>query len=204
MTLDPSSGSAWEAVHPADSCRPLRARILPRREIHFPAERSVGTLLVRGPGQRWSGRARHGWGAGWRELGEARGRVLVPAGNQLKLRASRQRWPDPVALECLGPGDLQALALGGVDAAEAVLASLGHLSGLELLDLWTAPVGDDAIPLISALPGLRVLDLWGTGVTDTGLQGLFPLGDLRHPPSRGARPATRSCPVSPVSTGSGS
>jgi hypothetical protein len=103
----------------------------------------------------------------------------VPAGNQLKLEAW-QPWPDPAALERLGPLDLQALILGGRAASEAVLASLGHLSGLELLDLWRGRVGDDGMPFLTRLPRLRVLDLWGTGVTDAGLQALSPLGGLRH------------------------
>lgn len=180
MTLDPTSNSAWEAVHPAESCRPLRVMTLPRREVRFPLGRSVGTLSVRGPGPRWSGRARHGWSAGWRELGEARGRVTVPAGNQLKLRGGRAGTPDPAALECLAPGDLQALSLHGDAGSEEIVAALGHLAGLEALELWTAPVGDDIIPMVSSLPGLRVLDLWGTHVTDAGLQTLLPHRGLRH------------------------
>ena len=180
VIMDPCNGAGWEAVDTASSCRPFRALTLPRRELDFPADYSLGTLSLRGPGRRRASRtARHGWGAGWREFREASGRVRVPAGNQLKLEAW-QPWPDPAALERLGPLDLQALILGGRAASEAVLASLGHLSGLELLDLWRGRVGDDAMPFLTRLPRLRVLDLWGTGVTDAGLQALSPLGGLRH------------------------
>jgi hypothetical protein len=180
VIVDPRNGAGWEAVDTANSCRPFRALTLPRRELDFPAEYSLGTLSLRGPGRRRASRtARHGWGAGWREFREARGHVRVPAGNQLKLEAW-QPWPDPAALERLGPLDLQALILGGRAASEAALASLGHLSGLELLDLWTGRVGDEAMPFVVRLPRLRVLDLWGTRVTDAGLQCLRPFGGLRH------------------------
>jgi Leucine Rich Repeat (LRR) protein len=180
VIVDPCNGAGWEAVDTASSCRPFRALTLPRRELHFPAEFSLGRLYLRGPGRRRASRtARHGWGAGWREFREARGHVWVPAGNQLKLEAWHP-WPDPAALEHLGPLDLQALILGGRAATEPVLGSLAHLSGLELLDLWTGRVGDDAIPFVTRLQRLRVLDLWGTGVTDAGLQALSPLGGLRH------------------------
>jgi hypothetical protein len=180
VIVNPRNGAGWEAVDTASSCRPFRALTLPWRELDFPAEHSLGELALRGPGRRRASRtARHGWDAGWREFREARGRVRVPAGNQLKLEAW-QPWPDPSALERLGPLDLQALVLGGRAASEAVLETLGHLSGLELLDLWTGRVGDDAMPCVARLSRLRVLDLWGTGVTDAGLQALSPLGGLRH------------------------
>src|SRR5437879_12802332 len=120
--------------------------MLPRRELDFPVEQPLGVLSVRGPGRRRvSCRARHGWDARWREFGEARGHVRVPAGTQLKLRAL-QPWPDPAVLERLGPLDLQALVLVGRAATEAVLASLGHVSGLELLALSAAPVGRGPLP----------------------------------------------------------
>ncbi|MCA1837376.1 MAG: hypothetical protein LC674_00890, partial [Actinobacteria bacterium] len=108
-----------------------------------------------------------------------RGHVRVPAGTQLKLRAM-QPWPDPAALKRLGPVDLQALILGRHAASQAVLASLGHLSGLQQLDLWAAPLGDEAISFVARLPRLRCLSLWGTRVTAAGLQALSPLGGLRH------------------------
>jgi hypothetical protein len=38
---------------------------------------------------------------------------------------------------------------------------LGQLSGLEQLDLWVAPLGDEAIPLVTRPSRLRVLSLWG-------------------------------------------
>jgi len=136
-------------------------------------------LSVRGPGRRrtWS-RQRHGWGGGWREFVEARGLVRIPAGTQVKLRAMAP-WPDPDALERLGPLDLQGLVLGGLAASEATLASLRHLTSLEHLDLWTAPIGDEAMPFIARLSHVKVLSLWGTRVTDAGLHALNPLGGLR-------------------------
>ncbi len=137
-------------------------------------------LYLRGPGQRAvSGRACRGWGAGWREVGEARGPVAVPAGNQVKLRARSLGWADAGPLDSLGPRDLQALTLGET-ASEPVLASLGHLTGLELLDLWAAPVGDEAMGYVARLPGLKVLDLWGTRVSDAGLRALAQLEGLRR------------------------
>jgi hypothetical protein len=104
--------------------------------------------------------------------------VRIPAGTQVKLRAMHP-WPDPRALERLGPLDLQGLVLGGLAASEDALASLSHLTGLEQLDLWAAPVGNEAMPFIARVPHLRVLSLWGTRVTDAGIQALNPLGDLR-------------------------
>ena len=163
----------------AGACRPLRPLTLPPRELHFPAEHSLGMLSVRGHGRRrtWS-RARHGWGGGWREFVEAWGLVRIPAGTQVKLRAMHP-WPDPDALGRLGPLDLQGLVLGGLAASETTLASLVHLRGLEQLDLWAAPVGDEVMPFVARIPRLKVLSLWGTRVTDAGLHALNPLGDLR-------------------------
>lgn len=177
-------------------CRPLRALNLPRRDLQFPVEHSAGTVYVRGPGHRSAlGRAGRRWNHGWREAGEARGVVTVEPGNQVKLRAHRRNliegtaggpggglgsaWSDAGPLHRLGPRDLQALSLGGA-ATASVLDSLGHLTGLEVLDLWTAPIGDEAVSAVARLSGLRVLDLWGTRVSDTGLRALAPLEGLRR------------------------
>ena len=163
-------------------CRPLRTLLLPRRELLFPEDQSVGTVHLRGPGERGSlaGGHRRRWGPGWRDAGEATGRVPVPAGNEVKLRVRTEACCDPGVLRRLDPGDVQALSLAGAGGCKPWVTSLRHLEGLEILDLWAASAGDEAMQFVSRLSRLRVLDLWGTRVSDAGLAMLTSLPGLRR------------------------
>jgi hypothetical protein len=155
---------------------------LPRRELRFSEDVSLGKVLLRGPGERGSlaRGTRRCWSREWRDGGEARGRVPVPAGNEVKLLVQTEACPDPGVLRRLGPGDVQALSLAGAAGCKPWVTSLRHLEGLEMLDLWAACAGDEAMRFISRLSGLRVLDLWGTRVSDAGLAALTSLPGLRR------------------------
>jgi hypothetical protein len=163
-------------------CRPVRTLLLPRRELLFPDHQSVGTVHLRGPGERGSlaRGSRRRWSAGWRDAGEARGLVPVPAANQVKLRVRTEACVDPGVLRRLAPGDVQALSLAGAGGCKPWVTSLSHLEGLEILDLWAASAGDEAMRFVSRLSELRVLDLWGTRVSDAGLATLASLPGLRR------------------------
>ena len=175
---------------PEGRCRPLAAVARPGRVVEFPAHHCLGTVALRGPRGSLGARAvpdrappsalrrsaRRWWDDGWRECGEAQGRVLVPAGCELGL--SLAPGADPRALRRLGRGDLQRLSVRR--EAAGVLPVVAGLAGLAALDLWGAEVDDDAMFWVAACGDLEDLDLWGTRVGQSGLTRLGCLAGLRR------------------------
>lgn len=152
---------------------------LPCRTVNFPADHSLGTAYLRAPLPPAAAprRSRRCWSAQWGDAGPAQGTLDVPAGHQLKLQATTC-W-DPDAFGRLGHGDVQALRLSGREAPH-ILGLVGHLAGLEALDLWAAPVGDDSVASLCGLLGLRSLNLWGTQMTDAAMAYLPAMPRLRN------------------------
>lgn len=148
------------------------------RPVNFPPDHSLGRAYLRicRPPAAASLRSRRGWNAQWRDAGRAQGTLEVPAGHELQLLAGA--WPDPGAYDRLRPGDVQALRLSG-ESAPHILGQVGHLAGLEALDLWGTPVGDGSMVSLPGLLGLRVLNLWGTRVTDAAIHYVAAIPGLR-------------------------
>ena len=166
-------------------CRPLRVLTLPSRRLEFPDDGPAGTLyLRRARSGRTPARSRPSLGswrwAQWRELGTAIGVVTVPAGSQIWLRASAERPLDSRVARRLRHLDLQGLTLPRDAASDQALAEASLLTGLAVLDLWGAPIGDEHLEAVARLAGLRDLRLWGTQVSDAGLAALAPLQAIRR------------------------
>jgi hypothetical protein len=157
-----------EAGYPPDEClghrleRPGRGE----RRLRLPPG-GLGTLLVREPNTQEPG---------WRVLGEAEGKVRVPAGVELKLRVAESAGTEALAsLAELRAGDLEALCLAGNanlddDALAAIAASLG---GLRELDLARTGISGEAVErLAGSLPRLEGLSLLGTEVSEKRAESL--------------------------------
>jgi hypothetical protein len=122
------------------------------RVVHFPKDRSMGTLYVLDSNLLNMKDAPPNWE--W--LCEAAGDVTVPAGKALRLNLSKEAGDDLSPLSRLGANDLQMLYCRSVEMA------------------------DDQLQHISNLTGLQVLNLWGTGILGTGLKHLAKLDSLKR------------------------
>jgi hypothetical protein len=170
--------------HPVEqdplACRPWRGVTLARRYVRFPAGDLVGLAFLRGPtrGTGVSTGSRRWWEQGWRLAGPARGTVVVPAGNQLRVQVVGEA--SSYALWSLQVSGVDALSFAGAGAAASVLGFLPFLSDLKAIDLWSLPVGDDAIGDVWSCGSLQSVNLWGTRVSDAGLAGSVALPLLRR------------------------
>lgn len=141
------------------------------RTVSFPEDRSLGNLFVR----RQAARP----GEPWKHLGEARGAMLVPEGNDLFLRVSPEGAADLSPLQLLGRDDLQALDLSGIPVSDAAIGPLADLRYLQWLSLSGTEVTDGSFVTLSRLRRLRVLRLAGTDISDSGLVHVPETGRLR-------------------------
>jgi Leucine-rich repeat (LRR) protein len=131
------------------------------RVLHFPAERSLGRLLVQDANAVRRIVDFHYWidGTEWEYLGPAKGDVVVPAGQRLMLSVDNaQAWRDLSPLAKLAGDTFYALSLVGPYGAGA-------------------KPGDRCLEHIRSLAGLRVLYLINVNVS---IKGLSLVRDLRH------------------------
>ncbi len=124
------------------------------RVLHFPRNRSVGTLYVQNAGLRRQVEPIEHWVGDdpseyWERVGEARGDVPIPPGKQTRLCVDSVTGHfDLSALRGLRPDDLYELYVYG--ATENNSETAGRRE----------PVGDACMPHIARLTGLKVLLLW--------------------------------------------
>jgi hypothetical protein len=140
------------------------------RTISFPTDFSMGELSVRD----WSSTKT----GGWTILGEARGKVVVPAGKELRLKVPPDHSGDLSPLSEMGPSDLQSLVLNNTPIADAGLVHLKGLTSLETLHLENTQVGDEGLAYLKPLTSLKTLFLAGTQITDAGLVHIGELTSL--------------------------
>ncbi len=117
----------------------------------------------------------------WRALGEATGSVNVAADSAVRLDLNLEAHEDPASLKRLGVEDLQWLsfhAWGPSTRTDNALRCIGHMAGLEGLDLAGTHVTDAGLAHIAGLVHLRTLLLEGNPVTDAGLVHLANLTKL--------------------------
>jgi hypothetical protein len=136
---DSVARASGEAVSPAPGSRVL----------HFPKDRSVGTLSIQDENATRQIEACFYWvdGTQREEIGPAIGDVAIPAGKRVQLMVSDEGSQDMSFLAALGPDDLYELGFGGLTAlgarfagADAGLKHASHLTGVRVLGLRLAPI----------------------------------------------------------------
>jgi len=144
----------------------------PPRTVVFPSNRSLGVLFVRRwaavdpADMTWEDRFTFGH---WKKLGEALGRVAVPAEMELALLVSDEARDERSPLADLRPNDLQSLHLN-TQLADTDLANIKHLTGLRQLIIGNSPdLGDAGLAHLKGLASLEFLVVWGCRRIDTGL-----------------------------------
>jgi Leucine-rich repeat (LRR) protein len=131
------------------------------RVLHFPADRSLGKIMICEPVADIPLEGFFYWirGEKWEYLTEARGDVTVPAGRWVSLIVSRaDSWRDLSPLLELGANDLYRLAI------------YGSYSG-------GAKPGNSCMPYVAHLQGLRVLEFGKANITGAGMKWIT---DMRH------------------------
>ncbi|MEC4812795.1 MAG: 3'-5' exonuclease [Scytonema sp. PMC 1069.18] len=157
-----------EIPEKAEDCR---NQIRPtNRILHFPADKSVGTLSISNKG---------GWTQNdiWKPIGQARGDVSVPFHKPVKLDVNQEDLSDFSFFETLQPDDLYTvLNLKNID--NAGLIHLSRLAGLHSLDLRSSKVTDAGLVHLQNLTSLIALGLSETNVGDEGMKYLQCLHNL--------------------------
>jgi Leucine-rich repeat (LRR) protein len=158
------------------------------RVLHFPADRSLGTLSIQDANLKRDFRLgfRHrdddGVTSQWRVLGEARGDVAIPAGQRVSLSISREGSNDLSPLKKLAPDDIYELGFAFTaerDAGDAVMTHVAHLTGTRILSLGWTQMGDEALHHIEQFKSLECLTL-PPRTTDLGLAHTAKLTGLKR------------------------
>lgn len=135
------------------------------RQLHFPTDRAVGILFSR-PENAFN-YFMEGY-EGWQPLGEARGDVAVPLGNDVRLDVALAASGDLSFLDDLAPDAIQFLNLRGSNAGDGQLAHIGRLDGLRSLDLQQTRITDAGVQHLAGLARLENLDLSAFSVEREG------------------------------------
>jgi len=141
------------------------------RQMNFPETESLGNLYVRPVGSPYEG--------DWEKFGEARGRIVVPAGNEVKLEVTPLAKADLAPLAKLDSDALDALSLARVNLRDEELRHIANLTGLQHLNISQTRLSNTGLAFLGTLFGLRTLDLNRTHINDTGLVYLNTLHSLR-------------------------
>ena len=163
--------------------------------VHFPKDRSLGTLYIRDFGSE-------SWYEDWERLGEAKSDMSIIPNKEVKLQINEEAAGDLSALTKLRADDLQMLSFGWKAVKIGSLAPIGNLKDLKALNLQSAKFNsedfkhltglrqlevlrlgdqqltDSSMQYIGKLTSLRSLALWGTGISDEGLKHLQDLTNL--------------------------
>jgi Leucine-rich repeat (LRR) protein len=156
------------------------------RVLHFPADRSLGRLMIRPVRPEEPIDAQLYWvrDQGWEVLGPAQGEVAVPAGSQLFLRIhDEQAWRDLAPLAALAPDDLYSLDIqgsygGGPKPGDSCMTHLAHLTGLHSLDLRQTSITGVGLKHVTGMKNVRELAV-PTGMDDQGMACIGRLTSLR-------------------------
>jgi Leucine-rich repeat (LRR) protein len=156
------------------------------RVLHFPADRSLGTLTSRPAEPEEPTNTFCYWfrDSNWEPLGEARGDVKVPPGHQVSLSIARSsQWHDLSPLLKLQPDDLYKLSIygsytGGAKPGDSCMQYVAHLTGLHALDLVNTGISGAAMKCVSGWKQLQWLTLPGR-MDDGGMAVIATLPALR-------------------------
>jgi len=146
------------------------------RVVHFPQDRSIGTLELQDASRRLEGvRETHV---------EAKGKVVVPENRRLSLVPNQSGIKDLSPLSKLGPNDLYELTFpwprsGDVVPDDMCMPHLAGLTGLEYLDLQPTYITAKGLRFIRNFKSLQYLKL-PAKTTDAGLAQIAGLQSLKE------------------------
>jgi chromosome segregation ATPase len=173
-TATPASVTDLAPVEPVDAPRAMDAP--GPRVVHFPGERTLGTLSIRS----WD----YPEGV-WRVHGDARGPMSLGGEHVVKLTIPNAEKLDLAPLAKLGAEDLYALTLSGPGVTDAQLKNIAPLSGLRELAIEQAGITAAGLEVLRAMPGLRSLSLRDTPLPAGAVDILGGLGSLEKLDVRG-------------------
>ncbi len=165
----------------------LTDRVSKERIIHFPADRSLGQLMVQDAGTKRQIESFYYWITNeyteWQLLGKATGDVIVPAGKRLALSVSQSGWKDLSPLSKLGPDDLYMLSIYGPYSRgrkpdNRCMPHIAHLRGLKVLKLENTSISAGGLKLLGNLGSLERLS-FSKRLTDAGLAEVARLPSLK-------------------------
>lgn len=136
------------------------------RTLRFPDDFSLGTLSVRD----WAfASANIGADVGtWMDIGEAKGKVTIPAGKEARLVVNPSQVANLSALRKLGANALQSLDLQDCPAGDAGMEHIAHLTGLFELSIDNCLVGPEGYRKLRRLTSLREVSIIATTLGDAG------------------------------------
>ena len=157
------------------------------RVVHFPADRSLGTLNIQDVNTPryidtffyWITRE----DTEWKYLAQAKGDVAVPVGKRLALSVNESGWKDLSPLSNLKPDDLYKLTIYGLPSPapkpdDRIMSHITHLTGLKVLELEDTSISIKGIRLLHDLKVLEHLSL-SKQLTDEGLAEISQLKSLK-------------------------
>ncbi len=144
------------------------------RVLHFPKDRSIGTVFVLDWGSLETARY-----SNWQVLCEATGDVAVPTGKAVRLDLSRDMGKDLAPLVALDANDVQMLFCRFVELRDDELRHIAHLTGLREIYLRDTGILGTGLKHLAGLESLRDLDVGNTHVGDNELAHLVGLPSLR-------------------------
>ncbi len=141
------------------------------KNFQFDSANSLGMVWTRPVGTKGH--------SGWKQLGEAKGKVAVPEGSEVMLQIRPETLPDLSLFNSFKPDDLHTLDLWDTKIADKDLAHLSRLTGLQAINLSRTRVTDAGLTHVAGLTKLITLNLYGTQITDAGLHYLVNLTNLQ-------------------------
>jgi Leucine-rich repeat (LRR) protein len=138
------------------------------RIVHFPKDRSMGTLYIQDEGiinirtifGIWSDAPEDPW----QILCPAQGNIVVPPGKRLSLWMYKKEWKDLSPLKNLKPNDLYELCITGDFTAitnpnDTCMPHIAHLTGLKDLSLKSTNISTKGLQYIKDFHSLEYLYL---------------------------------------------
>ena len=170
-------GWAQDEAAMADSAATDAAAV---RVLHFAPDRSLGRIVVQPANADRRIETFFHWidGQGWEYLAEARGDVVIPAGQRAGIFVNKAAAADLSPLLRLKPDDLYSLCVAHMPADDRCMPYVGHLAGLRTLNLANTDITSEGMKHIAKLQSLERLTL-PRGITDKGLASVARLGSLR-------------------------
>jgi Leucine-rich repeat (LRR) protein len=160
------------------------------RIVHFPKDRSMGTLYIQDVNtENWPSLFKQwDWDTkatqSWQYFCPAKGNVIVPRGKRLRLRIKQQdKWKDLSPLQKLSPNDLYSLSLRGelltiTNPDDRCIPHIAHLTGLKELDITSSNISDRGLKVLENFPSLEHLHL-PPRISDSGMLSVSRIKSLR-------------------------